>query len=107
MTTALQSALTELYGEAIAQSLLTKIDHLVAKYPGKNKISPPPDETTVALICYGDSFQSNGQIPLKVLNNFLITYLGDTISTVHLLPFFPFSSDDGFPLSTIKLSIQN
>ncbi|MDD5766216.1 MAG: alpha-amylase family glycosyl hydrolase, partial [Candidatus Marinimicrobia bacterium] len=102
MTTALQSTLAELYSEAIAQSLLTKIDRLVAEYPRKNETSSPPDERTVALICYGDSFQSSGQAPLKVLNNFLNNYLGDTISTVHLLPFFPYSSDDGFSVIDYK-----
>jgi sucrose phosphorylase len=33
---------------------------------------------------------------LQTLANFLHTYLQDTISTVHLLPFYPYSSDDGF-----------
>jgi sucrose phosphorylase len=48
------------------------------------------------LITYGDSLRRRGEKPLAVLNAFLERYIGDSFSIVHVLPFFPYSSDDGF-----------
>lgn len=54
-------------------------------------------EDNVLLITYGDSITSgNGTRPLAVLSEFLHQRLHDTITGVHILPFFPYSSDDGF-----------
>jgi sucrose phosphorylase len=50
----------------------------------------------VILITYGDLFQAAGQSPLHTLGRFLDANLRDCISGVHILPFFPYSSDDGF-----------
>jgi glycosidase len=54
------------------------------------------DETDVLLLTYGDSIGKEGRHPLAVLNTFLEKYVGNRVSAVHILPFFPFSSDDGF-----------
>ncbi|MDB9312802.1 sugar phosphorylase [Spirulina sp. CS-785/01] len=53
---------------------------------------------TVILITYGDSIYdpTQQQTPLTTLHHFLRTYLRRTISGVHILPFCPYSSDDGF-----------
>jgi sucrose phosphorylase len=48
------------------------------------------------LITYGDSVINEGEKPLQTLQQFLDKYLKDTINGVHILPFFPYSSDDGF-----------
>ncbi|RUR27779.1 alpha-amylase [Vreelandella andesensis] len=48
------------------------------------------------VISYGDSIVAEDAPPLAVLNEFLQRYLGERISGVHVLPFFPWSSDDGF-----------
>jgi sucrose phosphorylase len=53
-------------------------------------------EQTSMLITYGDSLMKAGESPLKTLQHFLKTYVEDKISSVHILPFFPYSSDDGF-----------
>ena len=52
----------------------------------------------VLLITYGDSICSDDRHPLSVLAEFLETYLQDAITGVHVLPFFPYSSDDGFAI---------
>ena len=79
----------------IAQELIT-IMHLEDVYheavPQKNCW----DETDVALITYGDSILEEGKSSLSSLHDFLNTYIKDTINSVHILPFFPFCSDDGF-----------
>lgn len=50
----------------------------------------------VVVISYADSVVQAGTAPLASLKAFLDTHLQDHINTVHLLPFFPYSSDDGF-----------
>ena len=48
------------------------------------------------LITYGNSITRRGETPLFTLSHFLHEYLRGAISCVHILPFFPYSSDDGF-----------
>ena len=50
----------------------------------------------VALITYGDSIVDGGSKPLKVLRDFCEKWLGNYVTWVHILPFFPWTSDDGF-----------
>lgn len=54
------------------------------------------DEQDVVLITYGDSIESDTQNPLQTLHSFLNEHVSDAINSVHILPFFPYSSDDGF-----------
>lgn len=48
------------------------------------------------LITYGDSFTRTGEAPLETLRTIADGVIGDAISTIHLLPMFPWTSDDGF-----------
>ncbi len=50
----------------------------------------------VLLLTYGDSFVSGDQRPLAALKSFADANLTHCFSAIHILPFFPFSSDDGF-----------
>lgn len=59
-------------------------------------------EASSMLITYGDTFLKNGEKPLKTLRHFLKRHIGDTISNVHILPYFPYSSDDGFSVMDYK-----
>ncbi len=54
------------------------------------------DEQDTVLITYPDMLTREGEHPLDTLNRFLYRRLRGAIRTVHLLPFFPWSSDDGF-----------
>jgi len=56
-------------------------------------------EKEVALIAYGDSIQREGRMPLEELTAFLSNRLQDALSIVHVLPYFPWTSDDGFAVS--------
>jgi sucrose phosphorylase len=53
-------------------------------------------ETDIALITYANSVVKDKEAPLLTLDYFLTRYFSEKISWVHILPFFPFSSDDGF-----------
>lgn len=57
---------------------------------------PAMDQRTSYLIAYGDSFTRPGEQPLSTLGSVLRASVGDTISDVHILPMFPWTSDDGF-----------
>ena len=58
----------------------------------ENRIS----ERDAILITYADMVQQRGKSNLASLDEFLTHHVQDSISTVHILPFFPYSSDDGF-----------
>lgn len=53
-------------------------------------------EQDIIMITYGDSILAKDQLPLTSLKNFLDKKVGNVINSVHILPFFPYSSDDGF-----------
>jgi len=56
-------------------------------------------ERDAILITYGDQFQEPGVPPLRTLYQVLTETLGRVVSGVHILPFFPYSSDDGFSIT--------
>lgn len=63
------------------------------------------DEKDIVTITYGDSIRKGDEYSLETLHNFLRGYLSEAINAVHILPFYPFSSDDGF--SVINYSEVN
>lgn len=50
----------------------------------------------IVLITYADQFRIQGQNAIKGLQWFAGEYLAGKFNTIHILPFFPYSSDDGF-----------
>ncbi|WP_289284248.1 MULTISPECIES: sugar phosphorylase [unclassified Methylophaga] len=54
------------------------------------------DQTDIVLITYGNSVKKEGEAPLKTLHRFLNNEISGYINGVHILPFFPYCSDDGF-----------
>lgn len=95
-----------LYGEAQAAQLLPRlhalINHHIELRQGQRLENPRWDERDNVLIAYGDSVQYPGMTPLASLKGFLDRRLNGVFSLVHLLPFFPFSSDDGFSVSDFR-----
>jgi sucrose phosphorylase len=88
-----------LYGEEQGEFAYRKIMELVDRYKAAPDFGGEDSlfsEKDVVLITYGDSLQKNGQMPLAALYDFADTYLKDILSTIHILPCFPWSSDDGF-----------
>ena len=89
--------LTRIYGEREGELALKRIVTLIEKAAvQKNKGQGYFSQKDVVLITYGDSLLREGEVPLITLHNFASTYIKDAISTIHFLPFFPYSSDDGF-----------
>ena len=89
--------LIEIYGPDAGREAWSRVAPLIEKTPrqasrGEGFFS----EKDVVLITYGDSILREGQAPLQTLHAFAGEYLQGVISAVHFLPFFPWSSDDGF-----------
>jgi sucrose phosphorylase len=76
--------------------------------PIKNRYINHWDEKDSILICYGDSVLEPERQPLASLKSFLDSYSKDMIDGVHILPFYPFTTDDGFSVldySTVNPSL--
>lgn len=77
-------------------------DELVALMRLDNvSVEPVPhqnhwDEQDVLMISYGDALHDHSESALHTLCRFLHEPCEGLISGVHILPFFPYSSDDGF-----------
>ena len=87
-----------LYGRE-AMALEAEIHQLIKSYKariGSENLARPLSEKDSILITYADSLHRGNEKTLKVLNDFLAAYVKETFSGVHLLPFYPYSSDDGF-----------
>ena len=54
------------------------------------------DESDIMVITYGDSIKSLAEKPLITLKKVMDTYLQESVSMVHILPYYPYSSDGGF-----------
>ena len=79
-----------------------------AEAVGVDLSAPHPDivepldlwsERDVLMIAYADSFRDGEMPPLQVLDRFIAQYLEEVISGVHVLPFYPSSSDGGFAVA--------
>jgi glycosidase len=92
-----------IYGEELVDECMRRVKLHINKYNLKpsEKISVHDVWTHEdhILITYGDMIQPQTGEPVSKLNKqhqFLRKTLKDHISSVHILPFFPSSSDDGF-----------
>jgi glycosidase len=56
-------------------------------------------ENDVVLISYGDQIRTAGEAPLVTLRRFMLEHLQPAVNAVHLLPFYPYTSDDGFSVA--------
>lgn len=92
----LMHRLTRIYGAEIAPQVDKKIQAIIEKYRRVSRQTTKINHQEVVLISYGDSLVSATTKPLQTLNDFLQEVVGEDIPTVHILPFYPYSSDDGF-----------
>jgi glucosylglycerate phosphorylase len=88
--------------EAVCSSLLERVKKRVARItapPTRGEGSLPLDEADSFMITYGDQFRRPGTLPLECLKEFCEEKLTGVLSGVHILPFFPYTSDDGFSIA--------
>jgi len=96
----LRDRLATLYGEKRSMSLLHRLtviagrcaaDEIPQRCPG-----PAWSEQDVLLITYGDMVRNEHEVGLVTLKRFVDEQLCGAINCIHLLPIFPYSSDEGF-----------
>lgn len=95
-----------LYGEQ-AEALVRRFYHLVGRYgvgaePPLERQPVLWDHRDVMLITYADMVKHPGEVPLRSLGRFCVDHLKGAVSTVHLLPFYPWTSDDGFSVKDYR-----
>jgi len=91
--------LTALYGPSRAPEVLARLERQLAAFRRESEgppSRPPLSERTVILVTYADQVRRPGAAPLRTLAEFLEETVPDVVTDVHVLPFFPYSSDDGF-----------
>ena len=95
-----------LYGRNKAQNIFKKINELIGRYQknSASKITTADflNEKDVVLITYGDNIQAINKNPLQSLFKFADEYLKQAINIIHILPFYPYSSGDGFSVIDYK-----
>ncbi len=96
--------LITLYGEETAARVVPRLHHLIEHHRGR---IPPPAETSLSerdaiLITYADQVREPGQSHLKTLADFCKAHLAGVVSGIHILPFYPSSSDDGFSVKDYR-----
>ncbi|HUI07412.1 MAG TPA: alpha-amylase family glycosyl hydrolase [Verrucomicrobiae bacterium] len=100
----IRNHLNFLYGPATGERTFAALSQRLAEFrrrhPRSRVESPTAPtwftERDVLLITYGDQIAEPGRPPLQTLAEFLETHAPDALGGVHLLPYFPYSSDDGF-----------
>lgn len=90
--------LIAIYGEETGKRTYQQYRRLIEKY--RPALAAPQrlglTQRDSILITYGDQVRQPGIPHLQSLTEFLSAYIQGTVSAVHILPFFPYSSDDGF-----------
>jgi len=101
MTSQFRQHLDFLYGREGAAASMRQLSVLLKSWP---RLTPgrfrravkPLAEHDILLITYADQLREPGEAPLRTLARFCKSHLRDLVSGVHILPFYPASSDDGF-----------
>jgi sucrose phosphorylase len=98
----IEQRLRGLYGAEVLPRLMDRLQLIIGRYGVGSECAPeatgcaPWDQTDSVLITYADMVCASREAPLATLRRFLEQQVGTAISTLHLLPCFPSSSDDGF-----------
>lgn len=92
----LQQILAGVYSPAQLNELIPNLLNVIANQPEYVGKKQWVDQNDIMLITYGDSIKKQGEAPLHTLREFLNDNAADVLSAVHILPCYPYTSDDGF-----------
>lgn len=99
----LKERLSRIYGADVACELGKRIETRILETKKKALYSKAEwDEKDVVLITYGDQFYKEDEKTLATFQMFFDKYLKNAFELVHILPFYPYSSDDGFSVIDYK-----
>lgn len=103
-----KSIINKIYGKENTDKVLKAIDNCIEKY--KSKIQSKKytlNHKDMVLITYGDQISHGSESKLKTLKRFSDEYLNPGINSIHILPFYPYTSDDGFSVIDYKKVDEN
>lgn len=108
LSSRLTALLSRIYFDADAQDLTDKV--FEAFWPEGAHCRKRPrqpanslwSEKDAMVITYGDTLIDGVHKPLDLLYDFLLEHMKGVVSGVHILPFFPFTSDDGFAVTDYR-----
>lgn len=93
----LEERLKKIYGESSgAAKAVHEISKKLSRYEPRTGVKRCFSEKDSILITYGDTITDGERPGLEVLEEFLGEYVKDAVNTVHILPMYPYTSDDGF-----------
>lgn len=93
----IQDNLINIYGLEKGRLAFDRICPILESFPAKKKKRKEYfSEKDIVLITYGDSLQGSATSPLDTFFGFACNQLKNIFSAIHILPFYPYSSDDGF-----------
>jgi glucosylglycerate phosphorylase len=93
------SHLVALYGISSGEEAFARLRAILDSYRSRLTVpsgNPDLSERDSVLITYADQLREPGRSPLQTLGAFAERYIAGLVSTIHILPFYPYSSDDGF-----------
>jgi glycosidase len=93
-----------IYGPARTPAVLERLSTLCHRYEDLLPKQAPArlSEADSILISYPDQVKAPGKAPLACLSEFADSFVGDSLTGIHVLPFFPSSSDDGFAVKDYR-----
>jgi glucosylglycerate phosphorylase len=98
MNQQIRQHILSIYGDGAAPEILSSIDALLTRdRPALPEVTGRRlTQSDVLLITYADQVTEPNVAPLLSLGEFCEKQLREAISGIHILPFYPWSSDDGF-----------
>ena len=97
LTQKLETRLQRVYSDPDkVKEAIRLIGNYLDAYEKPEKTEKKLSEKDSILITYGNTIVKEKSKGLEVLHDFLKKYVQEAIETVHLLPMYPYTSDDGF-----------
>ena len=101
--------LNDIYSYILSDKEINNLANKIISLNKKTKINKIKglSENDILLITYADTIIEKNKKSFSVLNKFLNNYIKQTFSIIHILPFYPSSSDGGFSVIDISKLIAN
>jgi len=100
------SHLDALYGPSAGAEAFERLRAILDGYRERLALRTERDtllsERDSVLITYADQLREPDTFPLETLGRFCKQYLSGLVNSVHILPFYPYTSDDGFSVADYR-----
>ncbi len=91
----------KVYSQTATEHICRELPGIIARYQYPAQKAEYSEHDAI-LITYGDMVTREHEKPLITLHQFLKRHAHAAVNTIHILPFFPYSSDEGFSVIDYK-----